>query len=562
MQRNSNPRSGRNVRSGRSATRPCLAALFLTAALGGPPGRAQHVPPIPGAAELAQAPSFAASERVVATHYFYWYKWPDEHFFDDPRTRSHDIQRCHFPDPEVVSYESVAWHRKQMEDVLAAGIDVVLPVYWGVPNHYDKPDVRFSVRGLPPLVRALDELAAQGRTPPRVGLFYDTTTLLGVHAHAGERRGNVDLRSDEGKRIFYQTIRDFFCQIPPRHWACLDGRPIVALYGSSFAAGHDASLLDAVYDWFARDFAGRKPFVIAGPSWQFRADASTGWGAALDGPILGEHAAQVGPGYDDSPVPGRGTPTRDRLDGGFYAASWLLAIQHHPRIVIIETWSELHEGTPICETLEDGRRYIELTRLFADRFKSGWSPASDDWADALRRTLNARHSNPWGREFAGEPAIRAGDAGDGRFEERGVRLVRDVADGACTVETRDGVAFARTQRGASDARYLYFDLADPWYFDHRGTLTVRITYLDQGRGEFRLQYDSAEPIGPLGGAYRDAEPIRRENTGPWRTVSVKLPAARCANRQNGGADFRLATPGEDLSIARVEIVRGAGRSDE
>lgn len=532
-----------------------IVAALLAAAC---PGQEFQVPPAPTAAEIAAAPTISADQRVAATHYFYWYKWPAEHFFDDPRTKTHDILRHHFPDAAQVDYESKAWHRRQMEDLLAAGIDVALPVYWGTPNNYEKADIRFSVRGLPPLIAALDDIAAEGRTPPRVGLFFDTSTLLAGHAFRDKRRENADLRTDEGKDIFYRTIRDFFRLVPPRHWACLDGRPIVALYESAFAAGHDQSTIDYVYEQFQKDFAGRRPFVIAGPSWNFKADARTGWGAALHGPILGEHAAQVGPGYDDSPVPGRTTPTRDRLGGGFYAASWLLAIQHRPRIVIVETWSEMHEGTPICETLEDGRKYIDLTRRFADRFKGREEPTADEWAGALRSLLSARSSSARGREFAGRLALGVRVDSAGEVVEEGLRIVRGVSDGVIGTTARDSVACIETRAGDSRGRYLYFDIADPYYYDHSGELTLRIRYLDAGTGDILVQYDSSEPIGPLDGAYREGAKIPRKNSGEWRTATVTFIQARCANRQNGGADFRLESRGGDLLISDVRASKVPG----
>lgn len=534
--------------------RTALLFLWFVLRVADRPAAAQTAD-LPAADEIANAPSFAPETRVVATHYFYWYKWPDEHFFADPTTRQHDILRHHFPSAENVSYESSAWHRKQMEDVLAAGIDVVLPVYWGAPDNPDKPDLRFSQAGLPRLTQALDEIVASGRTPPRVGLFYDTTTLLAAHAFREPRRENVDLRTEPGKDVFYRTIRNFFASVPPRHWACLDGRPIVALYDSSFAAGHDASTIEYVTERFQRDFAGRRPFVIAGPSWTFAADARTGWGAALDGPILGEHAAQVGAGYDDSPVPGRDSPTRDRLGGAYYAASWMLAIRRQPRIVIVETWNELHEGTPVCQTLEDGRRYIELTRRFAERFKSGQASSADDWADVLQSILNARHSNRAGRAFAGRMLLAARVDPPGHLIEEGLRLVRDVPDGASELTTLDDVACIRTRPGVGDARYLYFDVADPYYFDHSGDVTLRLTYLDDGFGDIRVQYDSSEPIGPLQGAYRDGARIPRTDSGTWKTASVTLHQARCANRQNGGADLRLESLKGELALALIQLTK-------
>lgn len=558
-----------------------LVGSFCVATCGA--GDAPDIPALPTADVIATAPTFGPNEPVLATHYFYWYRWPDEHFFHGARHTA-SILRHHFPDAHAVSYESVAWHRRQMEDLLAAGIDVALCVYWGAPNQYDKPDLRFSVRGLPPLVAALDELAKRGPTP-RVALFYDTSTLLGEHAFREPGRGNVDLRTAEGKDIFYRTIRDFFCLVPPRHWACIDGRPVVQLYESAFAAGHDQSTLDYVYEHFAKDFAGRRPLIVTGPSWSLKGDLRTGWGAALGGPLLSDGAAQIGPGYDDSPVPGRTTPTRDRLGGGFYAASWALALQSRPRLIIIETWSELHEGTAICETLEDGRYYIDLTRHYSTLFKAGQGPSGDDWAQVVRTLLSAQASKSRGREFASRLAVEwrveaplkkgTGSApespGDDQkisqrgagplfqrdtLVEEGLRLCADVGDGAVETTEMGAAPCVRTRAGVSANRYVYFDLADPYYYDHRGTLTVRVTYFDAGRAPILVQYDSTDQSGTLAGRYKQVEPpLARTDTNTWKTATVTLAGARCANRQNGGADFRFESVGADLALRRVEVTK-------
>jgi hypothetical protein len=560
------------VRTGHRRVRliPSILIAFLL-----PP---QRLPDLPTAEDLKRAVSFKAEDRIVATHYFYWYRWPDQHFFDDANHRDSGLRHW-FVDPKSVSYESVAWHKRQMEDMIAAGIDVALPVYWGAPNNYDKADIAFSVRGLPPLVQAIDELTKEGKKPPRVGMFYDTSTLLGEHALAPgdprrklppQNRGfsvesraepkppwripNVDLRTDEGKDIFYRTIRDFFCLVPPRHWACLDGRPIVQLYEAGFAAGHDQTLVMYVTERFAKDFAGRKPLIIAGPSWSLDTGAATGWGAALGGPILGKGGiVQIGPGYDDSPVPGRTTPVRERLGGGFYSASWLIALQAKPRLVIVETWNELHEGTGICETLEDGRFYIDLNRKYADLLKAGKTPPEGEWAATVKMLLNSPSSNRDGREHASGASV-ATQTGSGKLDERGLRLVRDVADGACSVESAGGIAAIRTKPGAQTHRYLYFDIADAYYYDHRGSLTLTFDYFDEGTNEIVVQYDSIDEAATLGGRYKDhPQRIRRGDTKQWKSAKITLPEARCADRQNGGADFRLLSMNSDMAVSRVEV---------
>lgn len=531
----------------------CLVCLMGSAVLHGEP-TGQLIPDIPTPDAIASAPSFAAGEAVVAAHYFYWYKWPGEHFFDGPNQSDTGL-RHHFPDHREVDYESMAWYRRQMKDMVDAGVDVALCVYWGAPNQYDKPGLRFSVRGLPPLVAALDDLAQMGDAP-RVGLFYDTSTLLSFNAYPKKRDGNVDLRTDEGKRLFYRTIRDFFCLVPPRHWACLDGRPIIQLYGSGFAAGHDQSTLDYVYERFAEDFDGRRPFVVAGPSWTFKADARTGWGASLNGPLLGGDVVQIGPGYDDSPVPGRNSPTRDRLGGGYYRASWLLAIRQRPRLVIIETWSELHEGTGICESLEDGRFYIDLTRHYSDMLKAGRSPSNEDWASTVDALIQARGSKRDGREFAGRitPSARVG--ADGRLVEAGLTCCPNGDDGRWEVTAVAGTPCVQTLPNVSKRRHLYFDIADPYYYDHSGEITLRFTYFDEGREPILIEYDSAPVTGMNVDFYRrHPDQIERTDTKTWKTAKVVLGGARCANRQNGGADFRLASYDSELAISRIQITK-------
>lgn len=529
-----------------------LAICCLTTLLTAARGAEFVVPPLPTSAALREAQSFPADEPVLATHYFYWYKWPDEHFFDDRRTND-DGQRQHFPDHRDVSYESAAWHRRQMEDLSAAGIDVALCIYWGAPNQYDKPEIRFSVHGLPPLVAALDELSKKGRTP-RIGLFYDTSTLLAENAFQEPRATNVDLRTDQGKDIFYRTIRDFFCQIPPRHWACIDGRPLVQLYEAGSAAGHDPGLMDYVNTRFAADFAGRRPYLIAGPAWPFEADARLGWGAAVGGPIISGAAAQVGPGYDDSPVPGRTTPTRDRLGGAFYEASWLLALQARPRLVIIETWNELHEGTAICETVEDGRFYIDLTRQYVDRLKRGETPREADWSRLVMSLLNACGSNRAGREHASRLTLTL-TAEQGGLKAEGLRLC-DVADGLYELGEAAGTPCLRTRPGAGGERYLYFDVADPYYYDQRSTLTLRITYFDDGTTPIVVEYDSTDDTGALADRYKPlASRIARSGSQKWQSATLTLPGARCMNRQNGGADFRVLALGSDLTLGRIEVTK-------
>ena len=132
-----------------------------------PPG--PHV--APPAEAVGTTGAFRAGQPVVATTYFYWYDAPSRaHVIDHDGT---DALTDHPPSLEGFSYKNTDWHQRQLEEMMAAGIDVLLPVYWGDPlgGH------AWSDEGLPPLVAARHRLLKAGDRPPAIGMFYDTSTL-------------------------------------------------------------------------------------------------------------------------------------------------------------------------------------------------------------------------------------------------------------------------------------------------------------------------------------------------------------------------------------------------
>jgi len=308
--------------------------------------------------DLAKATGFRQGQPIVGTYFFYWYNiYTKEHFINPDGS---DALVDHPLQEEDYSYVSSDWWVREMRDVVTAGIDFIAPVYWGVPG-YDS----WSFQGVIKMVEAWDKLADAGESPPRIGLFYDTSTL-----QYNPPNKHVDLTTLEGKQWFYHTIRDYFSLIPPRMWAMIDGRPIIFLYSAAFAAKQDPAALEYVYTSFERDFACR-PYIVKEVSWQGKADATYAWGGALS-PRWHDVLA-LGPGYDHHAVPGRQPLVVDREGGKFYQRAWesLLAKdpKQRPSIVMVETWNELHEGTDICATREYGRQYIELTARYADQFK-------------------------------------------------------------------------------------------------------------------------------------------------------------------------------------------------
>ncbi len=516
-----------------SLTAASLASCLFATCLFAPAAHAAEVarpsPPGPHAREVDRAQlaktAFRAEQPIVGTYYFYWYDAATrEHFTNGDGT---DALTHHPLVSQGYSYRSPDWHRRELLDILAAGLDFILPVYWGSPGDHGS----WSFAGLPPLVEACRRLEGEGKTPPRIGLFYDTSTL-----QWNSRGYHADLTTLEGKEWLYVSARDFFSLIPPDLWATVEGRPIVWLYSAGFARRQDPTALDHLRRAFEADF-GVRPFVVKEVSWHGEADAAYAWGAALRPTVLG--VAAVGPGYDHSAVPGRTPLVRDREGGAFYSRSWEWALSRspasRPKIAVVETWNELHEGTEIAPTREHGRRYVDLTRKHADLWRAG---------------ARLERSGPFGK--AREVTVLLG----ARHGEEGLRQV-DLEDGV-TAPVREGGKEGRTTAPSRHGgRYIYFDADDSFFFDEREALEVEFEYLDRGKGAVVLEYDSTDRAALLDGSFKAAAPIPLGGTGEWRTAAVKLPDPAFTGRANG-ADFRLSAPEGDLVLSRV-TVRKAGR---
>ncbi len=474
--------------------------------------------------------SFEAGQPVVGTTYFYWYDIPSKaHIINGDGT---DALTTHPADMNDISYLSVSWHRQQMADMIAAGIDFLMPVFWGVPGDYDG----WSFAGLGPMVEAHGQLEKEGKRPPAIGLFYDTSILSWNSYGEGGRRYHVDLATEFGKEWFYTAARDFFSLVPPAKWARVDGCPIVFLYGASFAKRQGEGQLEHFERRFEEDF-GVEPFVVKNSDWQGEADATYSWGGAVNGPLLFRHTVSLGPGYDHSAVPGRSPLVVDRGDGKTYVDRWLKVFALHPRhrpwMVHVETWNEWHEGTDIAHSAEYGRSYIVLTELFSDMWRAKVHlPAAGSYGGAERVSWRAGAS-------------------------KGVAIRPSGGDGVWRRKDVGGVAAAVSAANPhSDAsRYLYFNVDDAFAFDlFDRAVRVIVTYYDAGCDHFEIEYDNVDATkGAREGAFRAGGRAEVGQTEQWKTASLPLGRCRFMNRCNG-ADFRIAVLGGDMSLAVREVV--------
>lgn len=122
-----------------------------------------------------------------------------------------------------------------------------------------------------------------------------------------------------------------------------------------------------------------------------------------------------------------------------------------------------------------------------------------------------------------------------------LRRLDTAADGCTRVETVGGIS-ARFNDAERSCQYLYLDVDDCFAFQgNRPRLNIRIEYYDdptkQGTEErFWIEYDASDPDE----LYRKLPPVELEGTGNWRWKEWNVDDAYCGNRQEGGADFRIA----------------------
>lgn len=291
---------------------------------------------------------------LVVTYFFYWYNAATHQHL-----RPQDGLPIHLPAAPAPSWMSTTWFDSQFSDMVDAGVDVALPDYWG-----SSPQDTWSIQGLREMVLARDGMVASHQQAPSIGMFYDTSILQGI-----------DLTTAAGMAEFYSNIHTFFQTVPSRDWARVEGRPLVWLFlpqDNQF----DQQLFDTTYARFTKDF-GVRPFIVRATGWDcattapacqepIHTDASYVWGVAQDGMQETALVAAAGPGYDERLIPGRPGVYVSRDNGRYYRRNLTAALDSGRPIVAIETWDEIHEASAICDTVEYGRRYINMTRSMID----------------------------------------------------------------------------------------------------------------------------------------------------------------------------------------------------
>jgi FkbM family methyltransferase len=316
--------------------------------------------------QVQQQPGWRAKgQPTITTTYFYWYD--TEHGLDmianpdnQPGVQVSSSLTHHPVTAEGWSYRNVDWHKRELNDMQAAGIDIVLPLYLGSP--YSGPNVVLSDTekglgsrdthsdiGLRAIVAAREALLAEGKMSPAIGMFYDTTSLNYHNA----KQWSVNFATAIGLRWFYETIRNFFSHVPAKHWAAIEGRPIVYVYHPCFGRYNWEDNYTIVGDAFEEDF-GVRPFIVTA--------------AEQDAPRV-VRMDTVAPLVDEL----RSTSPMDVIAGIFQSDDFFIHSKSNPRLFLSRLYGKVLERHPTdpevwTDTEEFGRcGRVEFVRRFLAR---------------------------------------------------------------------------------------------------------------------------------------------------------------------------------------------------
>ncbi len=467
-----------------------------------------------------------------------------------------DALSMHPAQTKGYSYKNALWHRRELTEMRAAGVDIALCNYWGNPadRALEKGQgLRWSFDGVGPMVQAATQMNKTNRPAPKIGLAFSAGSLVENAAHY-----QPDLATNDGRAWLYVSLRDFYSLVPPKLRATgPNGGPLIFVtFNAPFVKNGvgDTALWEYVRAHFANDF-GVEPSLILQNGWLTEAQRQANKEATFpqvsppkEGLRQTSAVAAIGPGVDLKAQPGNkyGPEAifRDRENGAFYDRQWQLLLAQspvrRPRLVVVESWNQWQQATAIASSREYGDKYVRLTRKWADLFHSGARkplPASGAFHNADRISWFAAASS--GANTASgtddKGGLRLVSPPDGQFS------VFQAAPGGAYIEARDNLHGMMNHIG--------FDVSDGFLYDAddvspRPTpLTLTFEYWDEGRDLLRVQYDATEN-GQAARSGDDAgftlsKEFPRTDTHTWKTATVVLPYPRFANRQNGGGDFRF-----------------------
>ncbi len=292
------------------------------------------------------------SDPLVLAFYYSWF---------DATTWSYDK----LSDLPATPYESrdrgvMARHIEQAQ---AAGIDALLVAWYGPYGDSNQTE--------PNLTALLDEAAARNF---KIGILFETDSPFfgGVgdlaaalqHAQSVHFPHPAYLRADGRPIVFFWRPHSYSIDA----WRNIRNQVDPGYRDLWISEGVDTGYLSVFDGHHLYSNTWNPPADLGAINQKFANLVST-----AQNQFNGEKlwVSTVMPGYDDSRIRGGYGFVRSREDGAYYSRAWEAAIASRPDWVVITSFNEWPEGTYIEPSAAFGDRYLQLTRTWSSRFKSG-----------------------------------------------------------------------------------------------------------------------------------------------------------------------------------------------
>jgi hypothetical protein len=143
-------------------------------------------------------------------------------------------------------------------------------------------------------------------------------------------------------------------------------------------------------------------------------------------------------------------------------------------------------------------------------------------------------------------------------DERGLAQV-PVSDGASEQVVKAGRECVQTSH---DRPYIYFQARDGAFEGGESIVKVKVDYFDEGKGTFRLQYNSSDPHAipygfesPTNREHKSSAVLFRGDTRTWKTATFVLPDALFGRRMSSGGDIRIDACGGPGCFGAVRVTK-------
>lgn len=306
--------------------------------------------------ELEKIENHEKGSKVAAAYYFYWYQKPNEKTPNGRHWKNDDGTPAFMDTDESgvdMDYTSVEWHKQNLTNAWAAGLDSLILASWMLPHkdYLDKTEP-WARDGLTALVQACEELEKEGRDFPKLSLMFDTLSLSHKVVFP---EGHADLTKPEDIAMFVRGWTHPLSMIPPRFRFHYDGKPVCMTYASEPVSKYDDQTFRYLRETMTETL-GTDVYMIAKQGWfkKFLRNDQFQWGAALHGTLSVVTAdnpvteiATLGFGYDESAVPDRTEKRKREIDLNRFRQEFDIAVQT-ATFLIFETWNEFHERTQIA----------------------------------------------------------------------------------------------------------------------------------------------------------------------------------------------------------------------